>query len=171
MNFPDVSMAVIIPAATPPAVSRENDLPGMNPFSERATLTSFIKVNPDNRQKGIRTINVKSMLARNEGVSPGFKKNLEMNSNRKIDITGDNEKIRLIFFRSLKVDLAAIAEPIADPISHDPRNVPDINSYPPEIFIISRNIRNWNEELTKPIIKRLTAISAELYFTGVSVII
>jgi hypothetical protein len=164
-------MAVIIPAATPPAVSTENDLPGMNSLAERATESSLIKVNPDSRQKGSSTINVKIMLARNEGVSPGLKKNLDMNKRSRIDIKGDSEKIRLIFLKSFIVDLAAIAEPIADPISHDPRNVPDISSYPPEMFIISLNRRNWKEELTKPRIKRLTAISPEVNFSGISVII
>ena len=45
--------------------------------------------------------------------------------------------MRLIFLKSLSDDLPAIAAPIADPISHEPRNVPVISSYPPAIFIIS----------------------------------
>ena len=58
------------------------------------------------------------------------------------------EKTRLIFRMSISVDLPEREDPIADPISHDPKNEPVINSYPPVTFIISRISKNWMEELT-----------------------
>ena len=77
---------------------------------------------------------------------------------------GLKEKIRFIFGMSFNVDLPANVAPIAEPMSHDPKNEPIISSYPPVIFIISLISSNWMEELTKPVIKRLTCISVEVSF-------
>ena len=74
------------------------------------------------------------------------------------------EKTRFIFRTSFSVDLPEIDDPIADPISHDPKKEPVISSYPPVTFIISRISKNWMEELTNPIMKRLVLISVELSF-------
>src|SRR5664280_3142366 len=112
----------------PPAVSIENDFPGTNIFSEPATAINLMNVNPDIRQKGIKTRNVYIIAARNEGVSPGFRYRRDRESINAREITGPIEKYRLIFFMSFSSDFPAIEAPIAEPISHDPKNEPVISS-------------------------------------------
>ena len=70
-------------------------------------------------------------------------------------MNGLTEKARLIFLISFIPDLPAMADPIAEAISHDPKNIPVMSSYPPEIFIISLIRRSCTEVLTNPIINRL----------------
>jgi hypothetical protein len=101
-----------------------------------------MKVNPDARQKGIRTSNVKIIAARDEGVSPGLKNTRDRMSINIREIIGLTEKTRFIFLMSFSVDLPAKEDPTADPISHDPKKEPVMSSYPQVTFIISRISRN-----------------------------
>ena len=125
---PWLANEINIPAAIPPDVSTANDLPGLKSFIDEASETSLIKVKPEMKQNGTRTMRVNMMLARYEGVSPGLRKSLESIINKKTDITGPEKNNRLML-RILVMDVfGAIAEPAADAISHDPRNVPAISS-------------------------------------------
>jgi hypothetical protein len=51
-------MDIKTPDTIPPVVSIENDFPGRKLFDNFAAESNLIKVKPDTRQKGIRTINV-----------------------------------------------------------------------------------------------------------------
>src|SRR5664279_1957840 len=93
-----------------------------------ALIINLVKVNPDTRQKGISTINVYIIEVNKDGVSPALNSTLERNNIRTIDIIGLKAKTRFILRISFSVDLLAIEAPIADPISHDPRNDPEISS-------------------------------------------
>ncbi len=97
------------------------------------------------------------MPARNEGVSPGLRYIPERSRRSEIEITGPREKNRFIFLISDIGEFDAIADPAADPASHDARNVPAISSYPPVIFIISFSRRSWTEVLRNPTTKRFGA--------------
>ena len=136
-NKPDVTTEITIPATTPPEVSIENDFPGTKSLVSRAADMSLTNANPDARQKGISTRKVRIIPAKNEGVSPGLKKSLDKTISSTNEMNGVIEKMRLVLFISFIGDLPANEAPIADPINQEPRNVPVISSYPPEIFIIS----------------------------------
>ena len=125
---------------------------------------SLTKVNPETRQKGTSRRNVSSMLTRKEGVSPDSRKSRDNTISRISEMNGLNENARLILPISLSPDLPAIADPIADAISHDPRITPVISSYPPEIFIISLIRSNCTEVLVNPTTNRLVPIVPGLIF-------
>jgi hypothetical protein len=97
-------------------------------FSELATFISFINVKPETRQNGNNTRKVNIMDSRRDGVCPGFINSPDRRNIRKRDATGLREKIRFILFMSLSIDLLAIAAPAAEPISHEARKIPVINS-------------------------------------------
>jgi len=125
---PEVSSEITIPEAIPPAVSIENDFPGTKPLDDFANDTSLIKVNPDVIQKGASTRNVKIILVRSEGVSPGLTNNLDRANNNRSEMRGLSEKITFIFLISFRDDFDANETPIAEVMSHEARNVPVINS-------------------------------------------
>jgi hypothetical protein len=52
---PDADNEIKMPDAIPPAVSIENDCPGIKSQELLAIEINLIKVNPVTRQKGIRT--------------------------------------------------------------------------------------------------------------------
>ncbi len=79
-------------------------------------------------QKGKRTRKVNIIPTKNEGVSPVFRNNLDRRNINIMETMGLSAKMRLIFPGSFKVDLPAIEAPIADAISHEPRNTPVISS-------------------------------------------
>lgn len=122
-------MEITIPATMPPAVSIEKDFPGRKPLCLPAS-TSLTKVKPEAAQKGNSTSRDRIRLEMNEGVSPGFKHNRESRNRRARVTSGLSTNIRLIFPVSERVDLAASDEPLAEAISHVPRKVPAISSYP-----------------------------------------
>jgi len=128
LKIPAVRTVRINPAAIPPVVSIEKDFPGTKPFASLAATNNFTKVKPDMRQKGMRTRKVNIILTRNEGVSPGCRKNRDRSKSKMIDIMGLNENSRLILRRSFKDELPAANAPIAEVISHDARNVPEVSS-------------------------------------------
>jgi hypothetical protein len=128
LSNPEARDDKIIPAAIPPVVSIEKDLPGLRLFDSLAKPISFIKVNPETRQIGKSSRKVNIMLTSREGVSPVSKKSPDKMISRNRDTKGLIEKIRLILRMSFKDDLAAIAAPEADAISHEPRNIPLISS-------------------------------------------
>jgi hypothetical protein len=85
-------------------------------------------VNPEIRQNGRSTRNVKTIPVRKEGVSPGFRKSLDNNSIRIMEKRGPVENSRLIFLISVKDDRGAKPDPAAEPISHEQRKAPAISS-------------------------------------------
>jgi hypothetical protein len=156
---PEVIIDINIPATTPPVVSIEKDFPGIKLLISLAHFINLTKAKPEVIQKGRSTSRVKIIPVNKEGVSPGPRNIRDNSIRRNMEIKGAKEKMRLILLISFIADLPAKDAPIADPISHEPRNIPAINSYPPEIFIISLISRSWMEELQKPVKKRLRLIS------------
>ena len=69
----------------------EKDFPGIIFFPFPADII-LINVNPEMIQKGIRTRDVNTILTRNEGVSPGFRKSRDNNNIRVNEKSGPNEK-------------------------------------------------------------------------------
>jgi hypothetical protein len=160
--MPDVNNEISMPETTPPIVSIEKDFPGAKSFPDLAKEISLTKVNPETMQKGRRTKKVNIRLTSNEGVSPVFKNMRDRKNIIEMEKTGLSENIRFIFFRSISFELAARIAPKEEPISHDPRKMPVTNSYPPAMFSISRNSRSCTDELTSPMINRLSLISDEV---------
>ena len=148
LTKPAVKIERMIPETIPPVVSIENDLPANILFPFPAIVNSLIKVKPYTRQKGIRTRKVPMIETINDGDSPGFKNTREIKSISNSEMSGLRENIRFIFFISFSKDFPAIEAPIAEPMSHDPKNEPDISSYPPVMFIISLISKSWIDELT-----------------------
>ena len=159
---PEVRTEMIIPAQIPPVVSIEKDFPGTNPFSCLADDNNLTNANPEIRQKGKSKRRVKIRLLRNEGVSPVSRNSLEKRSIRKIETSGLNEKIRLILRISFRADLPANKAPAADVISQEPRKMPVISSYPPEIFNTSLIKRICTDVPANPITKRFGTIEVVL---------
>ncbi len=125
----------------PPAVSTENDIPGSRPDVLPASV-SFMKVNPDMRQKGRSTAMVTIRPAGKEGVSPGCSISLVSKISIESDSSGAVVNRSNVFPKPVAPVPRASDDPRAETMSQAHRNAPAMSSYPPVMFIISLSRRS-----------------------------